>query len=191
MIKYLNGRGMRDIERREPMDEALQLVIEMHEWIWPRLKADLHDVTPEEAHWRPLPQANTLATILKHLRVDAQWYLASLEHGEHSPYQDAASVQQLAEAVPLDFERNLQELEALYHRFLAALRQTTVARLRQQTVLAQVFPGETSHPAHLLSFQQAVHLAMHWGQIRTIRNLYRRTRGEPARFLPDNPIFPA
>jgi hypothetical protein len=35
-----------------------------------------------------------------------------------------------------------------------------------------------------------MHLAMHWGQINTIRNLYRKTRGEPARLFPDNPTFP-
>ena len=34
------------------------------------------------------------------------------------------------------------------------------------------------------------HLAMHCGQIRSIRNLYRKTRGEPLRFFPDNPTFP-
>jgi hypothetical protein len=32
---------------------------------------------------------------------------------------------------------------------------------------------------------------MHWGQVRALRNLYRKSRGEPARFFPDNPTFPA
>ena len=32
---------------------------------------------------------------------------------------------------------------------------------------------------------------MHCGQIQTIRNLYRKTRGEPARFFPENPTYPA
>jgi len=122
--------------------------------------------------------------------VEAQWYLASLEHGAQSPYPEPASVQQLAEAVPLDFERNLQELEALYTRFITVLRRSTLAALQQQTVLAQVFPGGATYPAHVLSYRQAVHLAMHWGQIRTLRNLYRRTRGEPGRFFPENPTFP-
>jgi hypothetical protein len=172
------------------MDEALQLVVEMNEWTWKRFKDDLKDVTPEEIDWRPLPQANTINAILKHLRVEAQWCLASLEHGEQSPYQDTASVQELSAAVPLDFERNLQELEQLYTGFIEALRGKTLAALKQQTILDQVFPGGTPHPAHLLSFRQAVHLAIHWGQIRTIRNLYRKTRGEPGRFFPQNPTFP-
>jgi hypothetical protein len=172
------------------MDEALQLVIEMNEWTWKRFKDDLTDVTPEEIDWRPLPQANTINAILKHLRVEAEWSLASLEHGEQSPYQDTVSVQQLTDSIPLDFERNLTELEALYIRFIAALRQTTLAALKQQTVLDQVFPGGDPHGADLLSFRQAVHLASHWGQIRTLRNLYRRTRGSPGRFFPDNPTFP-
>jgi Protein of unknown function (DUF664) len=171
------------------MDEALQLVIEMNESIWKRFKADLTDVTPEEIDWRPLPQANTINAILKHLRVEAEWYVVSLERGEQSPYQSTASVQQLTDSIPLDFERNLTELEALYTRFITALRQTTLTALKQQTVLAQVFPGGAPHTADLLSFRQAMHLAVHWGQIRTLRNLYRRTRGEPGRFFPDNPTF--
>jgi hypothetical protein len=171
--------------------EALELVIEMNEWTWKRFKDDLKDLTPEEIDWRPLPEANTINAILKHLRVEAEWYLVSLEHGQRSPYQDTASVQQLTDAIPLDFARNLEELEELYTRFIEALRRTTRAALQQQTVLAQVFPGGNPHPAHLLSFRQAVHLAIHWGQIRTLRNLYRKTRGEPGRFFPHNPTFPA
>jgi DinB family protein len=173
------------------MDEALQLVVEMNEWTWKRFKDDLKDVTPEEIDWRPLPQANTINTILKHLRVEAEWYVASLDQLEQSPYQDTARVQQLTDSIPLDFERNLQELEALYTRFIEALRNTTLAALQQHTVLAQVFPGGAPHPASLLGFRQAVHLASHWGQIRTLRNLYRTTRGAPGRFFPNNPTFPA
>jgi len=172
------------------MDKALQLVIEMNEWTWNRFKADLSDVTPEEIDWRPLPQANTINAILKHLRVEAEWSLVSLEHGQQSPYQDTASVEQLTKSIPLDFARNLRELDELYTRFIAALRSTTLAALKEQTVLDQVFPGGTPHPAHLLSFRQPLHLALHWGQIRTIRNLYRKTRGEPERYFPENPTFP-
>jgi hypothetical protein len=172
------------------MDEALRLVVEMNEWTWKRFKDDLKDVTAEEIDWRPLPEANTINAIFKHLRVEAEWCLVSLEHGERSPYQDTASVQQLTDSIPLDFERNLQELEELYIRFIEVLRGKTLAALQQQTTLDQVFPGGAPHPARLLSFRQAVHLAIHWGQIRTIRNLYRKTRGEPGRFFPDNPTFP-
>ena len=173
------------------MDEALQLVLEMNEWTWNRFKADLSDITPEEIEWRPLPQANSINMILKHLRVEAQWSLVSLERGEQSPYQDTASVQRLTDSISLNFERNLQELEALHTQFMAALRRTTLAALQQQTVLDQVFPGGTPHPTHLLSFRLPLHLAIHWGQIRTIRNLYRRTRGEPGRYFPQNPTFSA
>jgi hypothetical protein len=172
------------------VDEALKLVIEMNEWTWKRFKDDLTDITLEEINWRPLPQANNINAILKHLRVEAEWYVESLDHGEQSPYHDTASVQQLADSIPLDFEQNLQELEKLYARFIAGLRRTTLVDLQQQTVLAQVFPGGAPYAADLLSFRQAVHLAMHWGQSRTIRNLYRRTQGEPGRFFPHNPTFP-
>lgn len=167
------------------MDEALQLVIEMNVCIWDGFKDDLKDVSQEEVDWRPVPQANTINLILRHLRIEAAWHLASLKHG-------AQSVQQPAGSIPLDFERNLKELEELFTGFIAVLRRTTLTDVQQQTVLAyqDSSPGRGSPPPHFLAFHQAVHLAMHWGQIRTIRNLYRKTRGEPARFFPDNPTFP-
>jgi hypothetical protein len=163
----------------------------MNEWTWNRFRADLTDITPEEIDWRPLPQANTINVILKHLRVEAEWSLVSLERGAQSPYQNTASVQQLTDSIPADFARNLRELEEFHTQFTSALRRTTLAALRQQTVLDQVFPGGSPHPSHLLSFRLPLHLAIHWGQIRTIRNLYRRTRGEPGRYFPHNPTFPA
>lgn len=67
------------------MDEALQLMIQMNEGIWHRFKDGLGDVTPEEIDWQPLPHANTIDAILRHLRIEAQWHLASLEHGAQSP----------------------------------------------------------------------------------------------------------
>ena len=178
------------------MDEALQVVIEMSELIWKGFKDALKDVTPEEINWRPLPQANSINVIVRHLRIEAEWHVASLERGEPMPgVHVSADVQQWIDSVPLDFERNLKELEELYTRFIAALRRTTLAGLEQQSELAYQgagqgprFPG--AHRAHLLSFHQTVHLVAHGGQICTIRNLYRKTRGEPARFFPENPSFP-
>ncbi len=112
------------------MDEALQPVIDMNEWAWRHFKDDLKDMTPEEANWRPLPQANTINAIVRHLRIEAQWHLASLAHGEPMPTQITASDQRLIDSVPLDFERNLKELEELYTRFITALRITTSAGLQ-------------------------------------------------------------
>lgn len=54
------------------MDEAFQLVIEMNERNWHGFKDDLRDLTPAEINWRPLPQANNINAILKHLRQVSQ-----------------------------------------------------------------------------------------------------------------------
>lgn len=161
------------------MDEALQFIIEMHESIWGGFKNDLKDVTPEEVNWRPLPQANTINLILRHLRLEGSWHLGRIKDGAQTAEQPA---------LPLDFEANLKELEELFTGFIAALRGSTLAELRQQTARAY---QDSPRSAHAIAFHQVLHLAMHWGQIRTIRNLYRKTRGEPARFFPDNPMFPA
>ena len=92
------------------MDDGLSFVVEMNEAVWARFVADLGDVTPEEADWRPLPQANSISAILRHLRIEAEWHPASLSHS---------------------------------------------------------------------------------GQTRALRNLYRKTRGEAARFHPENPTYPS
>jgi hypothetical protein len=67
------------------MDETLQLVIEVNEWTWRRFTADLQDLTLEEIDWRPLPPANTINAFLRHLRVEAEGYVKSIEPSEQSP----------------------------------------------------------------------------------------------------------
>jgi len=42
------------------MDDALRVVVEMNEAVWDRLKNALEDLSEEEIHWRPLPQANSI-----------------------------------------------------------------------------------------------------------------------------------
>jgi hypothetical protein len=174
------------------VDDGLSFVVEMNEAMWDRFSADLRDVTPEEADWRPLPQANSINVILRHLRIEAEWHLASLERGEAMPSDPSPELQQRIDAVPMDFTQNSKDLANLYARFLAVLRQTPLPMLQLQTQRAYGTPANgASLPPHLIGFHQATHLATHLGQIRSLRNLFRKTRGERARFHPDNPTYPA
>lgn len=169
------------------MDEAIQLAVEMSETTWSAFKSELKDLTPDEINWRPLPQANNIALLIKHLRVVEELFLAQLEQGEQSPYKDATSVRQLTGSVPLNYEQNLKEFEELHTRFLNHLKQTTLADLKRRTFVTPFGPG--ARPANGLLFAEIGHLTLHRGQIRTIRNLYRRTRGEVGLFAPNNPTF--
>ncbi len=174
------------------MDDGVLLVVEMNEAIWARFAVDVSDVTPEEVDWRPLPQANSINVILRHLRIEAEWHLASLERGAAMPSDVSAELQQQINSVPLDFGQNSKELASLYARFLAVLRQTPLPLLQQQTERAYGTSASGARfPPHFLGFHQATHLASHLGQIRALRNLYRKTRGEPARFHPNNPTYPS
>ncbi|HKQ79619.1 MAG TPA: DinB family protein [Blastocatellia bacterium] len=168
------------------MDDALRVVVEMNETIWGRLKTALEDLSEEEIHWRPLPQANSINVIIRHLRIEAQWHLDSLENGEPMPTIAAPAPQEAIDAVPADFEENLKMLEDLHTRFVEILRTATLVTLRQRTAAAY---GDPTGLPYRLSYHQAIHLAMHCGQISSIRNLYRKTRGEPARFFPENPTY--
>jgi hypothetical protein len=102
----------------EKRDDAIQLAMDMSDTTWKAFKTELQDLTPDELYWRPLPQANTIAVLIHHLRVVAELFLAPLERGAPSPYTDAPSVQHLTDAVPRDYEQNLREFEAWHERFL-------------------------------------------------------------------------
>jgi Protein of unknown function (DUF664) len=172
------------------MDDSLRVVCEMNQSMWGRLKNALADLCEEEIHWRPLPEANTINVIVRHLRIEAGWHLDSLEHGAPMPTIAAAAPQETIDAVPLDFEENFKILEELYTRFVEVLQTATLDTLQERTSAAYGDASETEGRTYLLAYHQAMHLAIHCGQIRTIRNLYRKTRGEPARFLPENPTYP-
>ena len=169
------------------MDDALRVVVEMHESLWGRLKHALADLSAEERDWRPLPHANTINVIIRHLRIEAQWHLDSLERGEPMPTIAVAASQEAIDAVPVDFDENFKWLEELYPRFVELLRTATLETLQQRTAAAY---GEATRFMYSLGYHQAIHLAMHCGQIHTIRNLYNKTRGERERFFPENPTYP-
>ena len=169
------------------MEDALRVVVEMHETLWDRFKDTLVDLSEEERDWRPLPQANTINVIIRHLRIEAQWHLDSLERGEPMPTIAVSAAQEAIDEVPADLEENFKRLEELYTRFVEILRVTTPEELRQHTESAY---GEARQIKYGLAYHQAIHLAMHCGQIRTIRNMFCKLRGEPARFHPENPTYP-
>jgi hypothetical protein len=167
-------------------DEAVRLIVEMNEAFWSGFKRDLEDVTPEEVDWRPLPEANTINLIVRHLRIEAAAHVARVEAaGEEGDPVEAAEAS--SDPVPLDFAGNMERLEDLHSRFTRALGRMTVAELERRSARAY---QEKEAPPHYVAFHLAGHLARHWGQVRTIRNLYCRARGQPARFFPDNPTFP-
>ena len=172
------------------MDEAVRVVAEMNQRAWNLLKDAVADLINDEVNWRPLPQGNNINIIVRHLRIEAQWHLDSLMRGDAMPSDVPPALQSAIDAVPLDFERNLAKLEELFAAFLDVLRATTLSELQRRTAAAYGSVAETAGSEHFLGYHQALHVATHCGQIRTIRNLYRKTRGEPARFFPVNPTYP-
>ena len=172
------------------MADAPSVLAELTELIWSQLRKDLSDLEPEEIDWRPLPQANSINLIVRHLRIESQLQLESLERARPLIVEASPEVKAFIDSVPLDFYRNLAEMEQFCIRFIATLRTLTIDAIEQRgRVVYHDVPGQPS-PRHFLGYHHAVHLAMHWGQIRSLRNLYRTSRGEQALFFPDNPTFP-
>jgi uncharacterized damage-inducible protein DinB len=169
------------------MDEAVQFAIEMSEANWHNFKNDVKGLTADELHWRALPHGNNITALVRHVRGVEELFLSRLQQGEQSPYRDATSVQRLADSISQNFEQNMHELEDLHNRFISTLRSTTLAELRRRTFITPFAQGP--QPAHTLLLAEISHLATHRGQIRTLRNLYRKARGERGLFLPQNPTF--
>jgi hypothetical protein len=141
------------------MDQALQVLVEMTESIWQGFRRDLEDVTPAEVDWRPLPEANSISLIVRHLCIEAQWHRSCIERGEPMPHETTEDLQRQIDSVPLDFDGNLKALEEAYVAFLAALREITLVGLQEHTKAAyQTWPSSS---AHLLGFHQAMHLGTH------------------------------
>ncbi|MGI8908088.1 MAG: DinB family protein [Candidatus Sumerlaeaceae bacterium] len=171
------------------MDNALRTVIEMNEFVWQHLREDLKGFSSDEVNWRPLPYANSINLIVRHLRIEAQWKLASLQLGEAEPIEATPSVKAFVDSVGFNYETNLDKLDELCTRFIGVLREMDEATLLKRNEEAH---GKHSPAPHFLSFHHPTHMCMHWGQIRTIRVLYRKSRGEsiPAQFFPENLSFP-
>src|SRR5260370_14636236 len=124
-------------ERRENVvDEALRIVAEVNQRAWNQLKDALGDLSDDEINWRPLPQGNNINVIVRHLRIEAQWHLDSLIRGDAMPSEVTPTLQREIDAVPLDFQRNLGELEELLTGFLDGLRTTTLRDLHLRTAAA-------------------------------------------------------
>jgi hypothetical protein len=172
------------------MDDALRVVYEMNASVWAALKTALADLTEAEIRWQTVPQANTINLIVRHLRIEAEWHVDSLERGKPMPTVATAPSQEAIDAVSYNFQENLEALTHWCARFLEILRTTTLDTLRERTAAAYGSLAESEETRYLLGYHHATHLAMHCGQIRSIRNLYRKTRGAPVRFFPDNPTFP-
>ncbi len=173
------------------MDDSLRVVCEMYQMLWDRFKNALEELREDELHWRLVPEANTINIIVRHLRIEAEWHLDSLAHGAPLPTIAVDVSQEMIDAVPLDFAENFKVLEECYTRFVTTLRSAPLALLQERTSAAYGAANETEGRTYLLAYHQVLHLSLHCGQIRMIRNLYCKLHGEPQRFFPENPTYPS
>jgi uncharacterized damage-inducible protein DinB len=172
------------------MNEGLRLVTEIHQALWDQFKGSLEHLSDDEIHWRPVRQANSINVIVRHLRIESEWHLASIQSGEPMPTIAAPVSQEAIDTITFDFAENLNTLQRLYIEFCDTLATQSLGNLKEKSAAAYGEAMTCKGLAYMLAYHQATHLAYHTGQIRSIRNLYRKTRGEAARFFPDNPTFP-
>ncbi|HEV3141572.1 MAG TPA: hypothetical protein VGY57_13700, partial [Vicinamibacterales bacterium] len=67
-------------------------------------------MTDEESRWQLQPGANTIEAIVRHLRIESEWHLNSLERGDVMPFQISPELQRQIDAVSLDFSANRDAL---------------------------------------------------------------------------------
>ena len=167
----------------------MRVVFDLNASSWEAVRKALEVIGDEEVRWRPLPEANSISAIVRHLRIEAEWHVQSLERGERMPTIAVPASQETIDGVTDDFRENLTKLEEACSRFLEILRTTTLQHLESLTRAAYGPAADGDHRRYFLAFHHAMHLAVHCGQIRMIRNLYSKSRGERARFVPENPSY--
>ena len=169
------------------MDDRLRCLVEMYEVALSHmLERTFADLEEGEAEWRPLPESNNIALIVRHLAIEAQWHLDCLERGTAMPSHPSPDFQREIDAVPIDFATNLGELTRRLRRFLDLLRETSEEQLLARS--ASAYGDRAATRPLFLGYHQAIHLFGHLGQISMIRNLYRRTSGRSG-LIPDNPTY--
>ena len=161
----------------------------MNQDVWDRLAKALADLAEEEIDWRPVPEANSINDIVRHLRIEAEWHCKSLRDGTPMPTIAAPVSHEAVDAIPLDFRANFAALAETQARYLERLRAATLEELKQWTSMA--YQNAARGRSYLIAYHHAIHMATHCGQIRMLRNLYRTTKGRPALFFPANPTYPA
>jgi hypothetical protein len=109
------------------LDQVMGFAVGLMERTWHDLTRALHDMTDGELDWRPVPESNTIRAIVRHLRTVEQLDLSLLEEGDQTPWNDAASVRQLTDAIADDFQHKMKEREAFHTRFVSLLKQRTLA----------------------------------------------------------------
>jgi nucleotide-binding universal stress UspA family protein len=70
------------------------------------------DLTPAEVGWRPLPEANSIGLIVRHLAIEADWHRAAIERAEPIPFDLTEEQQRQIDLVPFDFDANLRASRA-------------------------------------------------------------------------------
>lgn len=170
------------------MDQVIEFAVELMERNWNDLKNALQDMTDNELDWRPVPESNNIKSIVRHLRIVEQLYLSLVEDGDQTPWKNEDYVQQLTDSIPYDFQQNMKPLEDFHNRFVSLLKESTLAELKGQIFVESARSRPQAKDSLIL--REIRHIATHGGQIRTLRNLYRRMKGEKGLFMPDNRTFP-
>src|SRR5438105_3901109 len=132
----------------------------MNRRAWRMLEASLENAAEEEVDWRPHPEGNNIALIVRHLWIEAQWHLGSLMRGDPMPSEVSPDLQRTIDAVPLDFRRNSGELLELGARFVDVLKEMKVEALEDRTKQAYGASVAAEAP-HFLGYHQAMHVMSH------------------------------
>src|SRR5262249_15437827 len=118
------------------MNDGLRIVAEMHQALWDQFRSSFDDLTEDEIHWRPLPQANSINVIVRHLRIESEWHLRSIQSGEPMPTIAAPVSQEAIDAVPFDYAENLSALQRLYAEFCDNLGTQSLGSLKETSAAA-------------------------------------------------------
>ena len=137
---------------------------------WPRLRAAVEPLTPEQVWWRPNPASNSIGNLVLHLNGNVgQWLVASFNW--LPDHRDRPAEFNETRLIPAD--ELLDKLTATMQQSAEVLGRLTEAELRSP------YDIQGYHVTGLEAVYQVVeHFGLHYGQITYIaKSLTNRDRG--------------
>jgi uncharacterized damage-inducible protein DinB len=160
------------------MDAGVAAVQDHLDDVWNSLLAAVREIDDDLFQWRPGPEFNSVAILLRHLAGSERWWIGEQIGGV--PAHRDRDAEFVHDSPPrAEVLRGVEEARALTRRVLSGVTAADLAAPVSAKTKRLSSPEQPNKYWALLHYLE--HLGYHRGQILLLRNLGRKKAAAPAR----------